>query len=145
VKTIEQFVRDGIMNIADLQNALRTAMQLEFSTIPPYLSAQWSIENDPSNVGSMIQEIVVQEMYHFALVGNMLTAIGGMPEIANAGFFPTYPTNVLPGGISQKLPVDLKPLSADQLQVFMQIEKPEFPQVALTKLGAPTLSVNSTP
>jgi hypothetical protein len=45
-------------------------------------------------------------------------------------FIPNYPTNVLPGGIPQKLAVDLKPLTPGQAQVFMQIEYPEFPPVA---------------
>ena len=70
-------------------------------------------------------------MYHFALAGNMLTAIGGMPSVANAAFLLKYPTNELPGGISQKLTVDLKPFSPAQAEVFMQIEYPEFPPVAL--------------
>jgi hypothetical protein len=131
MKTIAQFVKDRITSLSDLQDALQTAMQLEFSTIPPYLCAQWSINTDPGGVGDMVKKIVVQEMYHFALAGNMLTAIGGMPSIANAAFIPNYPTNVLPGGIPQKLAVDLKPLTPDQAQVFMQIEYPEFPPVAL--------------
>lgn len=137
MKTIAQFVRDRIKSLADLQDALQTAMQLEFSTIPPYLCAQWSINVDPSGVADMIQDIVVQEMYHFALAGNMLTAINGVPSIANAAFIPSYPTNVLPGGIPQKLPVDLKPLTPDQAQVFMQIEYPEFPPVALALAARP--------
>jgi hypothetical protein len=86
----------------------------------------------------MIQNIVVQEMFHFALAGNMLSAIGETPSIANANFVPSYPTNVLPGGIIQKLTVDLQPLSLNQLLVFMQIEYPEFPPVALTASTAPT-------
>jgi len=131
MKNIAQFVKDGIQSPQELQDALQTAMQLEFSTIPPYLCAQWSINADPGGVADMIQNIVVQEMYHFALAGNMLTAIGGLPSIANAAFIPSYPTNVLPGGIPQKLTVDLKPLTPDQAQVFMQIEYPEFPPVAL--------------
>src|SRR5215831_15784418 len=110
MKTIAQFVKDRITTLSDLQDALQTAMQLEFSTIPPYLCAQWSINSDPSDVADMIEGIVVQEMYHFALAGNMLTAIGGVPNIANAAFIPIYPTNVLPGGIPQKLAVDLQPL-----------------------------------
>jgi hypothetical protein len=130
MKTIAQFVEQGINSLADLKAALQIAMQLEFSTIPPYLCAQWSINADPNGVGDMIGEIVVQEMFHFALAGNMLTAVGGAPNIANAAFVPTYPTNVLPGGIPQMLAVDLQPLSKDQLQVFMQIEFPEFPPVA---------------
>ena len=130
MKTVAQFVRDRIKSLPDLQDALQTAMQLEFSTIPPYLCAQWSINADAAGVGDMIDGIVVQEMFHFALAGNMLTAIGGMPNIANATFIPNYPTNILPGGIPQKLAVDLKPFTPDQVQVFMQIEFPEFPPVA---------------
>ena len=62
-------------------------------------------ERRSDGVGDLIHEIVVQEMFHFALAGNMLAAIGGAPRIANAGFLPTYPTNTLPGGIHQELPV----------------------------------------
>src|SRR5258708_2948079 len=131
MKTIAQYVADGITTLPDLKSALQTAMQLEFATIPPYLCAQWSINSDPGGVGGMIQDIVVQEMFHFALAGNMLSVIGGTPSVANAAFIPSYPTNVLPGGIPQKLPVDLKPLTPAQAQVFMQIEYPEFPPVAL--------------
>jgi hypothetical protein len=131
MKTIAQFVKDRITSLPDLQDALQTAMRLEFSTIPPYLCAQWSINNDPNRVADMIGDIVLQEMYHFALAGNMLAATGGVPSITNAAFIPSYPTNVLPGGIPQKLAVDLKPLTPEQAQVFMQIEYPEFPPVAL--------------
>jgi hypothetical protein len=139
MKTIAQFVQGGITTLSDLQAALQLAMQLEFAAIPPYLCAQWSIDSsqDPDDVGGMIQGIVVQEMFHFALAGNMLTAIGGTPSVANAAFVPAYPTNVLPGGIPQKLPVDLQPLSTNQLQVFMQIEYPEFPPVALVAANPP--------
>jgi hypothetical protein len=138
VKTIAQFIREGITTPADLQAALQVAMELEFSTIPPYLCAQWSINTDTDPVAVMIQKIVVQEMFHFALAGNILTAIGGTPNIANAGFITNYPTSVLPGGIPQKLPVDLKQLSTDQLEVFMQMEFPEFPPVALLAAEKPT-------
>src|SRR5262245_15506461 len=130
MKTIAQFVRDRITWLPDLQDALQTAMQLEFSTIPPYLCAQWSVNDDPGGVSDMIGGVVLQEMFHFALAGNMLTAIGGVPSIANAAFIPSYPTTVLPGGIPQTLAVDLKPLTPEQVQVFMQIEHPEFPPVA---------------
>jgi len=137
MKTIAQHIQDGITTLADLQDALQTAMQLEFATLPPYLCAQWSINSDPSNVAGIIQDIAVQEMHHFALAGNMLTAIGGTPDVANSAFVPSYPTHVLPGGIPQTLAVDLQPLSLDQLQVFMQIEYPEFPPIALARASAP--------
>ena len=142
MKTIAEHVQDGISALSDLQDALQTAMQLEFATIPPYLCAQWSINSDPSGVTDMIQNIVIQEMFHFALAGNILSAIKGTPKIANAGFVPGYPTNVLPGGIPQTLAVDLQPLSRDQLQIFMQIENPEFPPIAL-RAGPPPATIGA--
>jgi Ferritin-like len=62
--------------------------------------------------------------------------------IANANFIPKYPTNTLPGGIPQKLAVDLRPLTPDQAQVFMQIEYPEFPPVALLA-GPPPATIGA--
>jgi hypothetical protein len=131
--SVARIVRDGINDIDQLKQALQLAMQLEFSTLPPYLCAEWSIDpaNDPDQVTTTINGIAEQEMFHFALAGNMLAAIGGTPSVGNPDFIPKYPTNELPGGIEQKLPVDLKPLSKDQLEVFLQIENPEFPPVAL--------------
>lgn len=141
MKTIAQFIHDGIATPSDLQDALQTAMQLEFATIPPYLCAEWSINTDTSRVVTgKIQLIVKQEMYHFALAGNMLSAIGRAPMIAVKDFIPTYPANILPGGIPQHLAVDLQPLSHEQLQVFMQIEYPEFPPVAL-RAGTPPTTI----
>jgi hypothetical protein len=139
MKTIAEFVQQGIDSLSDLQAALQTAMQLEFATIPPYLCAEWSInhDHDPDGVADTINVIVKQEMFHFALAGNMLAAIGGTPAIANPGFILGYPTNALPGGIPQRLAVDLKALSVDQLQVFLQIEYPEFPPVALAPETTP--------
>jgi hypothetical protein len=46
MKTIAQFVQDGISTLSELQDALQTAVRLEFSTIPPYLCAQWSIKDE---------------------------------------------------------------------------------------------------
>jgi hypothetical protein len=138
MKTISQFVHDRITSLADLQAALQTAMQLEFSTIPPYLCAEWSIDEDadPGKVGETIRSIAAQEMSHFAWAGNMLTAIKGTPNIAHSAFVWTYPTNMLPGGVFQKLTVDLVPLTWNQIQVFMQIEYPEFPPIAFTDAPA---------
>ena len=132
MKSIAEFVHSGISTLGELQDALQTAMQLEFSTIPPYLCAQWSIDGngDPSGVAGMIRDIVIQEMLHFALAGNMLNAVGFTPSIANPTFIPRYPTHTLPGGIRLRHEVGLNPLSHTQLEVFEEIEKPEFPPVA---------------
>jgi hypothetical protein len=154
MKTMAQFIQGGIATLPDLKDALQLAMQLEFSTIPPYLCAEWSVDTtnsppnsppntppDPSGVGQMINKIVEQEMFHFALAANLLAAIGGVPAIADASFVLPYPTHYLPGKIYQLLAVDLQPLSIDQLQVFMQIEFPEFTPVALVE--APPTSIGA--
>jgi len=137
MKTIAQHVKDGIHTLGDLKDALQTAMQLEFSTIPPYLCAQWSIDTDPSGITNMIQNVVIQEMNHFALAGNMLAAIGGTPAVNNAAFIPHYPTHTLPGGIHLNHQVALRPLSPLQLAVFMEIEKPEFRPVGVALTDRP--------
>lgn len=137
MKSIAGFVADGINSRAELEAALRTAMQLEFSTLPPYLCAEWAVDinNDPSRVGRLLANIAEQEMYHFALVGNILSAIGGQFAVAQPGFIVDYPTDVLPGGIKLVNPVDLRPLSMPQVQVFMDIEHPAFTPVGLVALA----------
>ena len=137
MKTLSDFARRGMSSVDELGDALQLAMQLEFATIPPYLCAQWSIANDPDRVEGVLHRIVSQEMSHFALAGNLLSAIGRAPRIAHRKFLPRYPLHELPGGVSQKLPVDLRPLTFEQLEVFMQIEYPDFPPVAVRAVKGP--------
>lgn len=136
MKTMAAFVSDGISTLSDLKAALQLAMRLEFATIPPYLCAQWSLkpDDDPDDVNGMIEGIVVQEMYHFAQVGNMLAAIGSKPDIAKPDFLVAFPADKLPGNIALKKPVDLRPLSTDQLAVFEDIEHPQFTPVGQSVL-----------
>ncbi len=130
-RSVRETVETGINNLAELQGSLLTAIQLEFWTIPPYLCAQWSINNDPSDVNDMIQGVVLQEMLHFGLACNMYTATGGSlkGQIATPGFVPTYPTNGLPGGVHPGLVVSLLPVGNQALQTFMSIEYPDGPPV----------------
>ena len=130
-RTIRETVEVGINNIAELQGSLLTAIQLEFSTIPPYLCAEWSIDSDPSGVTDMIHGVVMQEMLHYGLACNMYTATGGSlsGEIATPDFVPAYPANGLPGGVHPGLVVSLQPLSPQALQTFMSIEYPEVTPV----------------
>ncbi len=134
-RTIRETVEVGINNVAELQGSLLTAIQLEFSTIPPYLCAEWSINSDsngdPSDVNGMIHGVVMQEMLHFGLACNMYTATGGSldGEIAAPDFVPVYPTNGLPGGVHPGLLVSLLPVGSQVLQTFMSIEYPEVTPV----------------
>lgn len=145
-RTIRETVEAGITTLAQLQGSLLTAIQLEFSTIPPYLCSQWSINSDPSDVSDMIQGVVVQEMLHFGLACNMYTATGGSltGEIATPDFVPQYPTG-LPGGVHPGLSVALLPLGNQALQTFMSIEYPEVTPVVQQPPAPPPPTVPQPP
>lgn len=128
--TIEGCVQHGLATVDDLHAALKLAMQLEFATIPPYLCAQWSVVEDPDRVEGVLHAVVSQEMQHFALAGNVLNAIGGRPHITGAAFLPRYPLGNLPGGVNLSRPLALSALTTQQLELFLEIEHPDFPPVA---------------
>lgn len=111
----------------DLQEMVQNAIRLEFSTIPPYLTAMLSLKPDSNReIWGMIHEVVVEEMLHMTIGCNILTAIGGRPLIAAPDFLPTYP-GLLPMGIGH-LTVPLEKFSLAQVRdVFMEIEEPEAP------------------
>ena len=103
-------------------------MQLEHSTLPPYLYALYSLvpgKND--RIAEIIQSVAFEEMLHMTLACNLINALGGSPTIDAPGFIPIYP-GPLPGGVESQLCVSLAPFSMDQLENVPQaIEKPEDP------------------
>ncbi len=115
---------DGEHGVQMLRAALQGAVALEFSTIPPYLTAMWSVRNNRSEVANTIREVVQEEMLHMALACNMLTAIGGTPEIRTAT--PIYPGK-LPMNVHPSLTVGLSGLNDGVLRAFMEIERPAHP------------------
>ncbi len=127
-----------------LMMSLQSAIELEHSTIPPYLCAYWSIMEDAKTpatqtIRKWIFQIVKQEMLHMGLACNLLTAIGGTPNIYCAGFVPKYP-GPLPGHVRSGLVVGLAGLVKEDandpvkkkevVQTFMQIEYPEEGPIA---------------
>jgi len=108
----------------DLKMGLQAAVELELSTLPPYLCGMWSIKSGTGNVYNLIRSVVIEEMLHMGLACNMLTAIGGNPTI-DKSTMPTYPGG-LPGGVIPGLTVSLAGLSKDQIKnIYMEIEYPE--------------------
>jgi hypothetical protein len=105
-----------------LADALQSAVELEFATIPVYLSGMWSIEEQTGEVYDLIRSVVLEEMLHMGLACNMLKGIGGTPEITA----PVYPGG-LPGGVRPGLEVYLAGLSLDSVAMYMEIELPEHP------------------
>lgn len=117
-------VSKAARGITWLRASLQHAVQLEFSTIPPYLCAMWSIQNGV-NAHGIIESVVMQEMLHMGLACNMLAAVDGTPRIEDPDFVPDYPCE-LPGHVRPGLYVGLVGLYRELVRdVFMQIEYPE--------------------
>lgn len=62
--------------IEALQTHLQAAVDLEFWTIPFYLSAKYSIVDPSSQASQLIQSVVYQEMLHVQLAANIANAFG---------------------------------------------------------------------
>ena len=110
----------------DLYQYLQGAIELEHSTIPPYLQALYSIKHDMNTiVADLIRSIVIEEMLHMAVAANVLNAIGGAPVINKPNFIPNYP-GPLPMNVREGLVVGLAPLSKPLIKdIFMEIEMPD--------------------
>ncbi len=125
-------------NKPDLMAALQLAVELEHSTIPPYLTALYSIRPGVNlEVAGALRAVVHEEMLHMALAANILTAIGGQASICKPGFVPMYPTS-LPGGLRNDLVVGLRRCSIPLIRdVFMSIERPEVSVDPVTGMVVP--------
>jgi Ferritin-like len=112
---------------ATVLQSMQLAIELELSTLPPYLCAMWSIQDSSSKVAALILNICRNEMLHMGLACNMMTALGGVPDIRNAYYTKiSYPTDGLPGGVLAGLVVDLGSLTLNKVvNQFQQIELPE--------------------
>jgi hypothetical protein len=118
-----------ITSVAELHRHLHAAMQLEHATIPPYLTALYSIR--PGTNGEafrVIRAVVVEEMLHLTLAANILNAVGGTPDLTVADFVPRYPA-FLPDGETD-FQVDLRAFSPAAIDTFLKIERPARPHDA---------------
>ena len=111
-----------------LSRWLQTALELEFATIPPYLTALLSIKL-PANreAAELIRSVMIEEMLHFALVANIINAVGGTPTLDETTL-PHYPLQMKFEGApfkGREFPINLEPFSAAAIATFMKIEQPE--------------------
>ena len=119
---------------------LQNAIELEHSTIPPYLTAMFSLKPGTNReIAQHIRGIVIEEMLHMTIAANILIAIGGSPAINQPDFVPKYP-GPLPMNIGD-LQVGIEAFSIGLVKgTFMDIEEPENPipvQVGLAATAAP--------
>lgn len=115
---------DLIQSVDDLHYYLKQALKVEHATIPPYITALYSIKPG-SNIEAahIIRSVAVEEMLHLTLVANVLNAVGG--DIASTltapDFIPEYPT-FLPTGETD-FQVGLRKFSRETIETFCQIER----------------------
>jgi hypothetical protein len=113
----------AIQTVEQLRDHLGVALRVELATIPPYLYATWSIEDQGSAAARLLRSIVVEEMLHAALVSNLILAFGGEPGLAGESVVPLYP-GPLPHH-APPLVLHLAPCSSDLVRnVFIPIERP---------------------
>jgi hypothetical protein len=108
--------------VEDLHRYLYVAMQLEHATIPPYLTALYTIQpGTNTDAFHIIRVVAVEEMLHLTLVANILNAVGGSPDLTKPDFVPRYPA-YLPDG-EHDFQVDLQPFSKAAIETFTKIER----------------------
>jgi Ferritin-like len=115
--------------IEDLREHLVAAVQLELTTIPPYLAALFSL-HDAANLEAIlvIRSVVLEEMLHMVLAANVLNAIGGRPRIT-ADYAPRYPA-ALPYHDPPTFEVGIRAFDDLALDAFLAIENPTYPVTA---------------
>lgn len=115
--------------VEDLQDMLQVAIELEWFTLPPYLTALWSLKDRDTHpvIRNILLSVAMEEMLHMSLCCNLLVALGGKPKLLDPATFPSYPD--FPPGILMSTPVALQKLSLDAIRLFMEIEKPVRPIV----------------
>jgi hypothetical protein len=132
----------ALSTVDDARSMLQTAIGVEFGTLPAYLYAMFSIPAGKNvEAAQRIKSVVLQEMIHMCLAGNILNALGGNPVLTP----PVYP-GPLPGDIGppggKPLIIHLLKFSEKAMKQGMDIEEPEDPpkfpiKSMLTKEKAP--------
>lgn len=112
-----------ITSLESLQEHLQWAIELEHSTIPPYLCALYSIVpgKNPEAVDA-ISSVVVEEMLHLTLAANLLNAVGGRPRLAIPKMISGYP-KPLPHG-DRSFEISLWRFGPQAIETFLKIETP---------------------
>ncbi|WP_313202969.1 ferritin-like protein [Pseudomonas sp.] len=121
MKTLEQ-------EKSELSQWLHTAMGIELSTIPLYMTALISIKPGKNRVAAnLIRSVMMEEMLHLLLAGNLLSAIGGRVQFSEQNV-PSFPLTLNFQGKQfreREFEANLAPFSAASIEVFTEIELPE--------------------
>ncbi|QRV78533.1 ferritin-like protein [Ceratobasidium sp. AG-Ba] len=98
----------------------QTAVILELHTIPLYLFSQFCIKPVSGDAAGKIAGVVVQEMLHLALAGNILCSLGGQPVLYGSKYTPQYPCEIF----YENVELHLQPPSPPVIDEFIRVEAP---------------------
>jgi len=121
--------RSNLGSLDGLREHLQWAIELEHSTIPPYMCALYSL--DPTGnreAAEVMRSILLEEMLHLVLVGNILNAVGGRPRLDTPRMLPGYP-RCLPHS-DHSFDLELMPFSPQGLDLFLKLEQTSRPDSA---------------
>jgi Ferritin-like len=112
-----------ITSVESLREHLQWAIELEHTTIPPYLCALYSIEAGKNlEAVEVISSVVVEEMLHLTLAANLLNAVGGRPRLAIPKMMRGFP-RPLPHG-DRSFEISLLRFGFEAIETFLKIEQP---------------------
>lgn len=115
-----------IRTVEQLREHVDVAMQLELATIPPYLTALYSIHDGTNTeVSELIRSVVMEEMLHLTLAANLLNAVGGRPRLTDPAFVPAYGREgiTLPHS-GMHFHIGIERFEHASVDTFMRIEQP---------------------
>ncbi|MEO1058264.1 MAG: ferritin-like protein [Actinomycetota bacterium] len=112
-----------IATVEGLRAHLQVAINVELSTIPPYLYALYSIVDPASEAAKLVRSVVVEEMLHATLMANVLLGVGGTPRFYDRATVPVYPAP-WPHRVPE-LTMRLRRCSIEHAQqTFREVERP---------------------
>ena len=118
--------RGRIATLDSLREHLQWAIELEHFTIPPYLCALYSLDQDRNpDAAEVIASVAIEEMLHLTLAVNLLNAVGGRPQIDTPRMLLPYPRPLPHSDGSFVVP--LARFCPASLEVFLEIERPAPP------------------
>jgi Ferritin-like len=111
-------------SLPELRKYLQGALEIEHLTIPPYLTAMYTIRAGTNKAAYYaIRSVVLEEMLHMTLVANVLNALGGRPRVAHPDFVRSYPVRLPYSALNVRIP--LQHFSPEAMRTFLLIEHPQ--------------------
>lgn len=124
----------------EIAGQLAAAVQVELSTLPPYLTALWSLRAGSNReVRELLLSVLMEEMLHLTLAANVLSAIGGAADFRDPKRLPAYPLELEfdahDGRRHRVAHLRLQAFSPEALKSFLALELPGHPKVRASDAG----------